>query len=549
MNSRNERVLLIEGDPQISHLIATQTLQPLGYHVDVLESASSVLQEVRQLAPDVIITNLNLPGLSGKDLLVALESQGINTPVIVIANKGQETDILQSFRLGAVDFLICPIRETEVINVLEKTLNKQRERIDLEISSQQLDQTKAAMARQLRDFSEIFSISKLLLSTVDLLLLYEKIANVSIQVGEADYAWILTLDTKQNKYILQTCQNLTEEMQSRLNLSCEDELSSLVAVSGQVVSIHGEALKRVKNFELVESALLVPVKHSDKVSAIIVVARKTPRPFNTSQQAMLELIAEFGSILYENSQRFHLMEQRSIYLQQSSIYATIESDLKYDLLCQASSELRSPLKLLMEKLDLLSNEDDRRLNREQVIILNDIQEEAEILFDIADSLVRIHQGETSRLLEQIDLNEIVRNVINRFQPIAQLCQIIVKLELPSQPTLVKVYSSQITKVIEGLLSNALKYSPPNGEVTIHIDQKDDNTIVMMKDQGDMIDERLAERIFDKNSRIFGYTAKRFGGLGISLPMIKEIISAYKGRIWIETKQGRGFTIIFSLPRI
>ena len=96
-----------------------------------IESAASAIQEVEKIAPDLIITNLNLPGLSGKDLLVALESGGINVPIIVIANKGQEADILQAFRLGANDFLVCPIRETEVINVVENTLHKQQPRYQI----------------------------------------------------------------------------------------------------------------------------------------------------------------------------------------------------------------------------------------------------------------------------------------------------------------------------------------------------------------------------------------------------------------------------------
>jgi K+-sensing histidine kinase KdpD len=294
---------------------------------------------------------------------------------------------------------------------------------------------------------------------------------------------------------------------------------------------------------------VVPVKQDDKVSAIITVARKTPQPFSSNQHAMLKLVAEFTSILLENTQRFHLIEQRLVFLQQSNIYAMIESDLKYNLLLQASLELRSPLKNLTESVDLILNTSDRRLNREEAIALKDIQEEAELLMDIADSMVRIRQGETSRILEEIDLNEVVRNVVNHFQPIAQLAQIIIKQELPSKPIMIRVYLSQITKVIEGLLSNALKYSPPNGQITIQIDQKDDNTTLKVEDQGEQIDERLVESVFDKKSGILGYAAKRYGGLGISLPMIKEIITAYKGHIWIERKQENGFAITFSLPRI
>jgi K+-sensing histidine kinase KdpD/CheY-like chemotaxis protein len=548
MNNCKGRVLLIECDPQISQLIAEQALQPLGYQVDVFDSASSAIQEVETVAPDVIITNLNLDGLSGKDLLVALESSGIHVPIIVIANKGQEADILQAFRLGAVDFLISPVRETEVIGVVENMLHKYRAQIEPGLSTQHLDQKKAAMERQLHDILEIFSIFKFLRPGVNRQPLYEKIATVALQLAEADSVWILAFGVKQGKYILQACQNVSEEMQSRLYLPYEDDLSSLVVVSGQVVSLHGEALKRFKNTEGIESALIVPVKQDDKISAIITVARKSPLSFSANQQAMLELVAEYTSIVLENIQRFRLMEQRLVFLQQSNIYAAIESDLKYNLLLQASLELRSPLKILTENVNLILNQSDRRLTREQTITLKDIQEEAEILMDITDSMVRIRQGETSRLLDDVDLNEVVRNVSNHFQPIAQLAQIIIKLELPTKPTIIKVYSSQITKVIEGLLSNALKYSPPNGQITIHIDQKDDNNIVMVKNQGELIDERLVESVFDKKSTLLGNTAKRYGGLGISLPMIKEIVSAYKGNIWIDNRQDDGFCITFTLPR-
>jgi signal transduction histidine kinase len=163
-------------------------------------------------------------------------------------------------------------------------------------------------------------------------------------------------------------------------------------------------------------------------------------------------------------------------------------------------------------------------------------------------MVRIRQGETTHLLEDIDLNEVVRELVNRFQPIALEGQIIIMVELPAQPTLVKVYLSQITKVIEGLLSNALKYSPPKGRIIIHIDQNEDNTTVEVDNQADEIDERLVESMFDKKYGIYGDNARRYGGIGISLPMIKEIISSSKGQIWIDNKQGKGFSITFTLPR-
>src|SRR5512144_3238107 len=95
MNSSRERILLVENDPDISDVIAHQTLEILGYEVQVARAAAPALQEAGNFSPDLVIANLELPGLSGKDLLVALSSQGLDIPVIVLAQKGREADLVQ----------------------------------------------------------------------------------------------------------------------------------------------------------------------------------------------------------------------------------------------------------------------------------------------------------------------------------------------------------------------------------------------------------------------------------------------------------------------
>ena len=108
MNQIKERILVVESDLEVSDLIARQTLVPLGYRVQLVGSAALAIQEAARFVPDVVIANLKLPGLSGKDLLVGLNAQGIDVPIIVIAEKGMENDVIQAFRLGAADFINYP---------------------------------------------------------------------------------------------------------------------------------------------------------------------------------------------------------------------------------------------------------------------------------------------------------------------------------------------------------------------------------------------------------------------------------------------------------
>ena len=118
----SERILVVESDPDIADLVARQALQPMGYQVTVAPDAPTAIRTAIQAAPDLILADLELPGLSGKDLLTALSSQGIGAPIIILAKKGKETDVIQTFRLGAADYLLLPVRDTEVITVVERVL-------------------------------------------------------------------------------------------------------------------------------------------------------------------------------------------------------------------------------------------------------------------------------------------------------------------------------------------------------------------------------------------------------------------------------------------
>ena len=141
MKTSRERVLLVESDPEISDLIARQTLQPMGYQVQLARLASNAIQEAARFAPDIIITNIKLPDLSGKDLLIALTSQGVDAPVIIIAQKGMEGDLIQAFRLGAADYLLWPAREAEIVSAVERVLKQVRSRRERETLAKQRRQT------------------------------------------------------------------------------------------------------------------------------------------------------------------------------------------------------------------------------------------------------------------------------------------------------------------------------------------------------------------------------------------------------------------------
>jgi two-component system NtrC family sensor kinase len=365
MSPSQERILVVENDPEISDLIARQTLQPMGYRVNVVGGASQAIQEAMRFAPDVIIANLHLPGLSGKDLLVALSSQGLEVPVIVLAGKGAEGDVIQAFRLGAADYLIWPVREAEVISAVERVLKQVRARSDRENLARQLKQTNQELQRRVRELTTIFAIGKAVTSITDQTALFDKILEGAVYVTESDSSWILIKDDRAKNYILSACRNLPESVVEKIGQVWDDGISSLVALSGEPLAIHGEALKRFKVARLGQSALVMPVKIKNDVVGLLVVVRKAPQPFSNSNQALLEAVADYASISMMNLRLFRALEERARAMQAAAETALNSERVKDEALHTLNDGLSEQVEILLSNLKLLVTEGNRNFNTEQ----------------------------------------------------------------------------------------------------------------------------------------------------------------------------------------
>ena len=144
MAEQPERILIVEHDPAIGDLIARQTLRPQGYETKVVTQAADAIQQAAIFSPDVVIANLFLPGLSGKDLMAAFTAQSIDIPVIMIAPEGKELDVIRAFRLGASDYVTMPMREAEVVSAVERALKQVRARRERQRLSEQLERSNIA---------------------------------------------------------------------------------------------------------------------------------------------------------------------------------------------------------------------------------------------------------------------------------------------------------------------------------------------------------------------------------------------------------------------
>lgn len=309
MANPTERILVVENDPDISDLVARQALRPLGYQVTVVEEAAAALQHALTSPPDLMIANLNLAGLNARDLLVALSSQSVNVPLVVLAEKGQEQDIIQAFRVGAVDYLFWPARDAEVVAVVERALMQTRESRARQKLDQKLQSVDSELQRKVAQLTTILAIGKAVVSITDQRRLFSRIVEGAVQVVEADLGWLMLLNEASKLFLLTAHRNLPDGWAKKINQPLEDGISSLVTLSGETLLIHGKPLEKFKVAALGKSAAVVPIKVKTEVIGLLIVLRKEERPFDQVEQTLLEAMAGFASVSLVNARLFRALEQ------------------------------------------------------------------------------------------------------------------------------------------------------------------------------------------------------------------------------------------------
>lgn len=369
MEQPKERILVVESDAEISKRIAQQTLEPLGYRVSVVRTAAAAIQAAVQFLPDLIIVDLDLPGLSGKDLLVALSSQGIEIPIIVISSQGKDTDIIQAFRLGAMDYLSWPIREAELATAVERATNQVRAIQERERLAQQLQHTNLELQRRVRELTIIFSIGKAVTSLTDQHSLFEKIVQGAVLLTQADRGWLLLRQGKSKSYILSSHYKLPDSITTKLNQPWSDSLASLVAVSGEPLSIHGEPLKRFRISNFGQSALVMPVKVKKEVIGILVAVRNEATPFSPSDKALMGAVGDYAAISLVNTELFKALEERARSLEEIIQAAQTKEQSRDQVLERMTDKVKTSINKATHTIDIMLEGEDPHLDDSQKALL------------------------------------------------------------------------------------------------------------------------------------------------------------------------------------
>ncbi len=227
-------------------------------------------------------------------------------------------------------------------------------------------------------------------------------------------------------------------------------------------------------------------------------------------------------------------------------------EMKADFVSHVSHELRTPLTAIKEASSMLLEGVFLGTPEKQNALLAIIREECERLIKSINSILDLSSME-ARVMDyyfrQYRLIPIIEGTALKFAPIALRNKISLELRLSPDVSVVRVDEDRITQVIENLLGNALKFTPEGGRIIVSARPKRNHreyVEVCVSDTGCGIPEDDIGKIFDKFKTIdAGRETARGTGLGLSI--VKHIIASHGGKIWVESKPGRGSAFFFTLP--
>src|SRR5215211_6988022 len=224
--------------------------------------------------------------------------------------------------------------------------------------------------------------------------------------------------------------------------------------------------------------------------------------------------------------------------------------IKDEFLATLSHELRTPLTSLLGWSSVLreAKRDEKVLNQGLEAIDRNAKVQAQLIDDLLD-VSRIVSGKLNLEVRPLDISSVTRAAINVVRPAADAKNI--TLDYSAEPGLgaISADSARLHQIVWNSLSNAVKFTPQGGQITIRLEQDGTHAKFTVKDTGQGIDPEFLPRVFDRFRQADSSTTRSFGGLGLGLAIVRHLVELHGGTVSAQSdgvNKGATFTATFPL---
>ena len=222
---------------------------------------------------------------------------------------------------------------------------------------------------------------------------------------------------------------------------------------------------------------------------------------------------------------------------------------KTEFLATLAHELRNPLAPIRTGLDLMrmGGKDAKGGGRMLEMMDRQLKQMVHLIDDLMD-VSRINSGKIALKKARIDIKLAVANAVETAMPAIRAARHDITIDIPGHPVEVDADATRLAQILSNLLTNAVKYTPNGGRISLSVREADDCVVVTVSDTGMGIPEEEQKKVFDMFSQVSRNMGRAQGGLGIGLSLVRSLVAMHGGSIDVSSPgAGLGATFTVKLP--
>lgn len=541
---RRRPLVLVADDEQNAILLLHRVLEREGFDVESARDGLSTLAKARELKPDLILLDVQMPHLNGFEVTARLreDPETARIPVIFVTAAAREAaDVAHGLQLGADDYIRKPYDYHELV---ARAVSKMRAR-QLEDRLQRRNAELEALVRIGAEFNQQLALPDLA----------ERIVEIARDEFAAHQVELYLFDEQQRPILCRDTRHgpLVEE-QVRIVLESEETVAGHVYRTGAPVLVTASsAANEFKHLheEGLQSAIAAPLLHHGRLVGILVIAHAEPDFYGESKLRMLRSIGEQAALAVRNAQLHAALQAyaqnleamvnertRELRAAQAQLIQSEKLAALGRLAAGIAHEVNNPLQPILNCLEV-AIEDIENNQPVDVQGLRVAEQEVQRIKGIVSRLLDFARPTTGEIM-RVDLRELIEEVILFTQRQLERMQVKVVRQIQAVPPILGT-PAQLKQVLLNLVLNAAESMPEGGTLTIELYPDRRGVVVAVADTGVGIEPEVLDRIFEP------FFSTKSDGTGLGLSVTYGIVQGHGGTIAVESQIGKGSRFVVWLP--
>ncbi len=296
------------------------------------------------------------------------------------------------------------------------------------------------------------------------------------------------------------------------------------------------------------SELAVPLRLSGTVIGVLDVQADQVNAFDEDDLFVLQALADQISVALENARLYDVQRRRAEELDRAYRELQQLDRMKDEFVQNVSHELRTPLTFIKGYVELMLEEVLGELTQAQREALQIMAERTDAIVHLVNDIISLQKAELEIMQRRrMSLAEVAWRCVRGAEVAAHKNGVDLKVEIAEGLPDVWGDPARLGEVFDNLIGNAIKFSPNGGTITIRLWQTGAFVSAQVSDQGIGIPADQLDKIWERFYQVDAASTRRFSGTGLGLTIVKRIVEAHGGSIWVESEVGKGSTFTFTVP--